>query len=176
MTDKTVGRTQAEGQETQIHSSVYLPLPIEQVFAYITTSGNWPSWHPASQAVSGQTDLPMRLGDQVEEQFQLAGYHGEVTWTVAEHKAPHYWRIEGAIQGCVRGVITYTFTPDEHGTLFERTFAYRVRRYWHTLFNRFFFRRFMEAESQRALRRLRAVITASHHQETPFSLQDVARA
>lgn len=145
-------------RESLIQTSCHLPLPIECVFEYVTTSGNWPAWHPASQAVIGQIHFPMRRGEQVVEHFRLASYEGIVTWTVSEREPPYHWRIEGTIGNHVRGIITYILTPDENGTLFERTFAYCLHRRWEAVLDNLLFRRFMVAESSRALRRLRKVM------------------
>jgi uncharacterized protein YndB with AHSA1/START domain len=147
-------------RESLIQTSRHLPLPIECVFDYVTTSGNWPAWHPASQAVMGQIHSPMRRGEQVVEHFRLASYEGIVTWTVSEREPPYHWRIEGAIDGQVRAIITYTLTPDENGTFFERTFAYCLHRRWVSVLDNLLLRRFMVAESSRALRRLRKVMLA----------------
>ena len=147
-------------RETSIQTSRHFPLPVEQVFDYVTTSGNWPSWHPASQSVRGQTHVPMQLGEQVIEHFRLIGYRGVVTWTVNHHDAPYRWRIEGVIRGRVRGVITYKLTPADDGTLFERTFVYLLQKRWESLIDFLLFRRFMAAESSHALHRLREVMLA----------------
>jgi len=147
-------------RESLIQTARYLPLPIEHVFDFVTTSGNWPLWHPASQAVTGQTTRPMQLGEQVVEDFCLAGYQGVVTWTVNQHEAPYRWRIEGAIGGRVRGAITYNLTPEISGTFFERTFVYRLQKRWESVIDYLLFRRFMAAESSLALRRLREVMLA----------------
>jgi len=147
-------------RETQIQTACHLPLSIKQVFDYVTTSGNWPTWHPASQSVIGQIHFPMRLGEQVVEHFRLATYEGIVRWTVSERHAPYRWRINGTIGDQVRGIITYTLMPDANGTLFERTFAYHLHRHWESVLDHLLGRHYMAAESSRALRRLQDVMLA----------------
>lgn len=145
-------------RESVIQTVCHLPLPIEQVFDYVTTSGNWPTWHPASQAVIGQIYYPMRLGEQVVEHFRMATYEGLVRWTVSERDAPYRWRIDGTIGGQVRGTITYTLISDANGTLFERTFAYHLHRRWESVLDHLLGRHYMAAASSRALRRLQDVM------------------
>src|ERR1700741_3769940 len=67
---------------TRIVSTVDIARSPPEVFAYVTTPGNWPQWHPSSLAVSGAVDHPLEIGESVIEDFQVAGRRGRVTWRV----------------------------------------------------------------------------------------------
>ena len=43
---------------TQIYTTIQIQTPIQRVFDYVTTPGNWPVWHPSSLGVSGATSMP----------------------------------------------------------------------------------------------------------------------
>ncbi len=144
---------------TRIYTTIHINTPIDQLFDYVTTSGNWPKWHPSSLGVSGATDRPMQIGEQVSEEFLVAGRRGRVVWTVREREAPRRWRIDGVIAGRSNGgTITYTLTPREGGTFFEREFIYPTPGLLFTLLDRLFIRRQVEAESAEALRRLKQAL------------------
>jgi uncharacterized protein YndB with AHSA1/START domain len=141
---------------TRIHKEIQINAPIEEVFDYVTTPGNWPEWHPSSLGVSGATDHSLEPGEQVTEEYRVAGRRGRVTWTVREREAPRRWVIEGHVEGGGGGTITYTLTPRDGGTAFEREFVYAMPNALLALLDRLIFRRRVEAESAEALRRLKS--------------------
>ncbi len=144
---------------TRIYTTIHIPQPIERVFDYVTTPGNWPSWHPSSLSVSGATDHSLLPGERVTEDFLVAGRRGQVVWTVREREAPRRWVIEGQIVGRRNsGTITYALTPQADGALFEREFVYTMPNLFWALLDRLFIRRRVEAESAEALRRLKAAL------------------
>jgi uncharacterized protein YndB with AHSA1/START domain len=143
---------------TRVQKTIHLPRPAEAVFAYVTTPGTWPQWHPSSRGVSGATDHSLEVGEQVREGFRVGWHRGRVVWTCRERAAPHRWVIEGEVEGGGRGTITYTLTPRDGGTAFERTFVYTMPTRLLTILDRLFIRRLMAAASDRALRRLKQVL------------------
>ncbi len=143
---------------TYIYTTIQIQTPIERVFDYVTTPGNWPRWHPSSLGVSGATDHSLEPGEQVTEEFRVAGRRGSVVWTVREREAPRRWVIEGQVQGGGDGTITYTLAPHDGGTTFEREFVYDMANPLLALLDRLLLRRRVEAESAEALRRLKDVL------------------
>lgn len=146
---------------TSIVSTAAIQRPIEAVYDYVTTPGNWPRWHPSSLAVSGATDHSLAVGEQVTEDYLVAGQRGTVVWTVTERQAPTRWVIEGTTSETrTRGVVAYTLTATPDGTNFERVFTYdlpnvplpdeMVREY----------ARRVQDESDEAVRRLKAALEA----------------
>jgi uncharacterized protein YndB with AHSA1/START domain len=127
----------------------------EEVFAYVTTPGHWPEWHPSSLGVTGATDHSLAVGEEVTESFLVAGRKGSAHWTVREREEPRRWVIFGQVEGGGTGSITYTLTPQDGGTLFEREFTYAMSNPLLGLLDALVLRRRIEAESAEALRRLK---------------------
>jgi uncharacterized protein YndB with AHSA1/START domain len=143
---------------TQIYTTIQIQTPIQRVFDYVTTPGNWPVWHPSSLGVSGATDHSLEPGEEMTEEFLVAGRRGRVVWTVRERVAPRRWVIDGRVEGGGGGTITYTATPHGAGTTFEREFVYATPNRLLALLDRIVLRRRIEAESAEALRRLKDVL------------------
>lgn len=143
----------------RIVTTAHLRRPIEEVFDFVTTPANWPRWHPSSLGVSGATDHSLEVGEEVTEQFRVAGQFGTAVWIVRQRQAPHRWVIDGASESGGRATITYTLTPAGDGTSFERelilTSPADIPAEAHEPF-----RQQVEAESAEALRRLQAVLEA----------------
>jgi uncharacterized protein YndB with AHSA1/START domain len=132
----------------------------EVVFAYVTTPGHWPEWHPSSLGVTGATDHSLLVGEEVTESFLVAGRQGRARWTVREREEPRRWVIFGQVDGGGTGTITYTLTQQAGGTWFEREFAYKMNNPLLTLLDRLVLRRRIDAESTEALGRLKQRLEA----------------
>ncbi len=143
---------------TYIYTTIQIQTPIERAFDYVTTPGNWPQWHPSSLGVSGATDHSLEPGEQVTEEFRVAGRRGRVVWTVRERKAPRRWVIDGWVEGGGSGTIIYALTPHLEGTTFERDFVYAMPNPLLAVLDWLVLRRRVEAESTEALRRLKGVL------------------
>ena len=143
---------------TRIRTTKRIDVPAETLFEYVTTPGNWPVWHPSSLGVSGATDHSLGPGEKVAEEYSVAGRRGRVVWTVRERVAPRRWTIDGEVDGGGGGTITYTLTPDAGGTLFERDFVYAMPNALLALLDRLVLRRRVEAESEKALGRLKGAL------------------
>lgn len=141
---------------TRIITEITIRRAPQDVFAYVTTPGFWPKWHPSSISVSGATDHSLAVGEQVTEQYLVAGRRGEVVWTCTERDEPHRWVISGQIVGGGSGVITYTLDPQPDGTHFTREFVYPIANPFLALLDRMIVRRRIEQESATALRQLKA--------------------
>ncbi|QLE59605.1 SRPBCC family protein [Nostoc sp. TCL26-01] len=143
----------------RICNTIRIHKPIEQVFDYVTTPKYWTKWHPSSLSISGATDHSLEVGEQVEEDFVVAGYRGRVTWTVQERKAPHKWVIDGRVGTKSSGTITYTLIPySNEETTFEREFTYFTVNFLSMLLNWLVVNRRIKSESKESLKRLKEVI------------------
>jgi uncharacterized protein YndB with AHSA1/START domain len=127
----------------------------EEVFVYVTTPGYWPEWHPSSLGVTGATDHSLIVGEEVTESFLVADRRGTAHWTVRERVAPSRWVIFGQVEGGGTGTITYTLTPQDGGTAFERDFTYKMNNPLLALLDTLILRHRIESESAEALRRLK---------------------
>jgi hypothetical protein len=110
--------------------------------------------------VSGTTDHPLDLGEQVTEEFLVAGRRGRVVWTVVEREAPEHWVIAGEMGGRPAGAVTYTLESMGAGTRFDRELVYASPTLLFAALNRLGIRAKVERESAEAVRRLKAVLEA----------------
>ena len=141
---------------SQVVTHATIARPPEEVFAYVTTPGHWPEWHPSSLGVTGATGHSLVVGEEATESFLVAGRRGKARWTVQEREEPRRWVIFGQVEGGGTGTITYTLTPQDGGTFFEREFTYEMNNPLLALLDTLILRRRIEAESTEALRRLKA--------------------
>lgn len=144
---------------TTIVSETLIRQPVAVVFDHVTTPAHWLTWHPSSIALRGATDHPLRVGEQVSEDFRVAGRSGSVNWRVIAHEAPARRAIAGSVAGGGSGTITYTLrAAPSSATLFRREFVYAMPNAFAALLDRMFVRRRIEAESAEALRRLQLAL------------------
>jgi uncharacterized protein YndB with AHSA1/START domain len=144
---------------TYIYSIAAIQKPVKSVFDFVTTPANWPRWHPSSLKVDGAADHSLEVGEQVIEEFLVAGRHGHVVWAVQECQPPHRWVIEGQIVGSQNGgIVAYTLTPQPDGTTFERVFSYNFSNPVLIFIDWLILRRRVQAESDEAVRRLKRLL------------------
>ena len=141
---------------SHIVTAIDIARPGALVFAYVTTPGHWPEWHPSSLAVYGSVGHPLLVGESVREDFLVAGRRGRVTWRVSTCEPGRTWRIAGEIDGRPAGIVTYRLTPQAAGTHFVREFDYESPNLLFGMLNVLTLRSRIEAESQQAVARLKA--------------------
>lgn len=146
---------------TTIVTESTINKPATQVFDYVTTPANWLTWHPSSLALRGATDHPLQVGEEVTEDFRVAGRKGTVVWTVVERDAPRRWVISGAAGDGGGGTITYTLTDIPGGTAFRRELAYRMPNALLALLDWLLIRRRISTESAQAVRQLKQALEKS---------------
>lgn len=107
-----------------LRNKVLLQGEPRAVFDWVTTAKYWTEWHPATLAVSGQIDKPLRLGDVIHERAKIGAETGENDWTVVECDAPNHLMLfmPGTRLGDLR--ITYDFKPTAQGIEFTRGLVY----------------------------------------------------
>lgn len=126
-----------------------------EVFAYATTPGHWPQWHPSSLSVSGITERTLQVGESCREEFSVAGRRGSCEWTVRECIPGRRWVIETHTQGG-SAIITYTLDPLGDFTRYERVLSYRMPSLFMRLLDVLVLRRRIRNESDEATNRLKA--------------------
>ncbi len=146
---------------TRICNSTQIHYPIEQVFDFVTTPGNWPLWHPASVSVGGNADHSLLPGEEVTENISVAGRRSEVTWLVRERSAPHRWVIDGIGKDGGRATITYTLSPHPNGTDFDRELVYAMPNPLLSVLDWLIIRWRMKADSNEALQRLKRLVESA---------------
>jgi uncharacterized protein YndB with AHSA1/START domain len=142
-----------------VRTETRIDRPVELVYDYATTPGNWPRWHPSSLGVRGATDHSLEVGEQVTEDFEVAGRRGTAVWTVSRREPPNVWAIDGQSHDGNRATITYTLTPGpDDGTTFRRDLVFTgllPQLDWSVIGP------VIEGESAEALRRLKVAIEGS---------------
>jgi len=146
-----------------LHHEAKFQAPPAKVFEFITTTGHWPEWHPATRAVTGQALKPGQLGDECAEEVLTAGFlRGHISWRVVTCAAPVRWSIvttEIAVPLLSRARVRLEYFLEEEGlgTRLFRTFDYELPWYlwW---FDKLYFSGKIESESVEALRRLVALV------------------
>ena len=144
-------------------TEIPIARPPEAVFAFATNPFRWARWHPATHAVRGVSDRPLREGETVTEAIRAAGRAFDATWTVLACEPPRRWVI-GTDSAHGEAWIEYTLQPDGHGTRFRRVLRFRSHRWpWRAL-DSTLMRWALNRQSARALARLRAVLEDSSAQ------------
>jgi uncharacterized protein YndB with AHSA1/START domain len=143
---------------TTIVTHAGIRRPLAEVFDYVTTPAHWLVWHPSSLGLHGATDHSLQVGEEVTEDFRVAGRKGSVTWVVIARQAPTHWAIAGKVAAGGKGTITYTLTQTAEGTAFRREFDYAMPNWFAALLDRMFIRRRIEAESVLAVSRLKQAL------------------
>lgn len=145
---------------TIIVTNAEIRRPVAEVFDYVTTPAHWLVWHPSSLGLHGATDHSLQVGEEVTEEFRVAGRKGSVTWKVIAREAPTRWAIAGTVAAGGQGTISYTLTQTAAGTAFRREFVYAMPNWFASLLDRLFIRRRIEAESELAVSRLKQALEA----------------
>ena len=146
---------------TTIVSEILIRKPTTTVFDYVTTPANWLTWHPSSVALRGATDHSLDVGEEVTEEFRVAGRAGSVTWKVIARERPTHWAIAGKVAAGGSGTITYTLRENSEGTAFRREFTYAMPNWFGDLLDRLFVRRRITAESATALNHLQKALESA---------------
>jgi uncharacterized protein YndB with AHSA1/START domain len=143
---------------TVIVTTAQIHRPVADVFDYVTTPEHWLVWHPSSLGLHGATDHSLEVGEEVIEEFRVAGRKGSVTWRVIAREPPTRWAIAGIVAAGGKGTITYTLTATTEGTAFRREFDYAMPNWFAALLDGLFIRRRIEAESVLAVSRLKQAL------------------
>jgi uncharacterized protein YndB with AHSA1/START domain len=145
----------------RIVTTTHIACPIEKAFDYLTNPGNWPRWHPSTVSVTGAIHHSLHVGEQVHEEYIVAGQKGRATWTVRERHEPHRWVFDTVAENGHHATISYIFTSEGAGTRFQREleiiFPASVPADVQAEFERK-----VEAESAEALRRVAAILQHEH--------------
>src|SRR6476660_5811439 len=123
---------------TTIVSQATIHRPIAVVFDFVTTPAHWLVWHPSSLGLHGATDHSLQVGEEVTEDFRVAGRRGSVTWKVVAREAPLRWAIRGQVAAGGSGTITYTLVPAGETSSFRREFVYAMPNWFADLLDRLF--------------------------------------
>jgi hypothetical protein len=145
-----------------IVNAVRIAGPVPAVFDLVTSARFWPQWHPASQVVGGVTQRPYQLGDLIHERGEIAGIHFDVTWEVEEHKRPSHVVLRSQAPAAQ---IMYTFEERGDATEFRRELECDEKIFPALAADPVTLGRFVHAQSEEALRRLKELVEGILHEE-----------
>lgn len=147
--------------ESRIYHAIDIARPPDVVFAFVTTPLNWAKYHPATRAVSTSADHSLAVGEQVLEEFEIAGRRGRALWTVIEREPARRWVIDGAVEGGGSGRLTYRTLPQGEATRFEREFVYPRANLMFAILDVAVLRPKMTGDAEQALVRAKQILESS---------------
>ena len=110
-----------------VENTITIERPIEEVFEYVSTPENDPTWVSASIKNQRTSPGPMRVGMTIEEDVKIFGRTSRDTWEVTEYEPPTviaYRATSGLLSG---GVVRLRCEPVEGGTRLTHAVEYEVR-------------------------------------------------
>jgi uncharacterized protein YndB with AHSA1/START domain len=110
-----------------VENTITIERPIEEVFEYVSTPENDPTWVSASIRNQRTSPGPMRVGMTIEEDVKIFGRTSRDTWEVTEYEPPTviaYRATSGLLSG---GVVCLRCEPVEGGTRLTHAVEYEPR-------------------------------------------------
>jgi uncharacterized protein YndB with AHSA1/START domain len=110
-----------------VENTITIERPIEEVFEYVSTPENDPTWVPASIRNQRTSLGPMRVGMTIEEDVKIFGRTSRDTWEVTEHERPTviaYRATSGLLSG---GVVSLRCEPVQGSTRLTHAVEYEPR-------------------------------------------------
>ena len=98
-----------------VERTVTIERSIEEVFEFVSTPENDPTWIPASLRHERTSPGPMRAGMTTQEDMKFFGLAATYTWEVSEYEPPTVLAYR-ATSGLLPIVIRLRFDPVEGGT------------------------------------------------------------
>lgn len=143
----------------RVETTVDIERKAHDVFDFATAPYLWHSWHPATAAVSGVPQRPLKVGETVKESIHVGLKRFETTWHVTECRSPESWVIvTDSGEGVAR--IRYTVGPMAGGCRFTRVLEYRSRVWPWRAIDSTVMRWVLNRQSRRALDQLKQVLEA----------------
>ena len=143
----------------RVQNEIVIDGPIQAVFDAVTTTDTWPQWHPATVGVSGVTERPLQLSDQIRERARIGGQEYEGEWTVVAHQSPA--RLVMQVLGSDTR-ISYAFASESPSTTrFTRTLEFDPGAFAGSAADPAALERLMFVQSQTALQNLKRLVEES---------------
>ena len=109
-----------------VQNTIRIEQPVEEVFEYVSTPENDPTWVSVSIRNQRTSPGPMRVGMTTEEDVKIFGQRSRATWEVTEYKLPTvvaYRATSGLLSG---GVVRVGCEPVEGGTRLTHAVEYEL--------------------------------------------------
>jgi uncharacterized membrane protein len=110
-----------------VENTITIERPIEELFEYVSTPENDPTWVSVSIRNQRTSPGPMRVGMTIEEDMKIFGRTSRDSWEVTQYEPPTviaYRATSGLLSG---GVVRLRCEPVEGGTRLTHTVEYEVR-------------------------------------------------
>ena len=110
-----------------VENTITIERPIEEVFEYVSTPENDPTWVSVSIRNQRTSPGPMRVGMTTEEDVKIFGRTSRDTWEVTEYEPPTviaYRATSGLLSG---GVVRVRCEPVEGATRLTHAVEYQPR-------------------------------------------------
>jgi uncharacterized protein YndB with AHSA1/START domain len=110
-----------------MENTIRIEQPVEEVFEYVSTPENDPTWVSVSIRNQRTSPGPMRVGMTIEEDVKIFGQRSRDTWEVTEYEPPTliaYRATSGLLSG---GIVRLRCEPVEGGTRLTHAVEYEVR-------------------------------------------------
>lgn len=144
-----------EAHESTCSVSVHINKPLDEVFDFITTPGDWIKWHPATAYVSSDSCRPAEKGDVIVERVKHGPLRYTFRWEVVECDAPYRWMIMGVSNLLKRRVrITYDLSPYSGGTLWKREMCFYFPKPY-AILDKLIVNKVLKKNSEKAVRQLK---------------------
>lgn len=104
----------------EVEASIEIACPVEQVFSYVTTPDNWPTWSSPVISVRSAQPGPLLTGVAFTVVAKLVGRQFETHSTVTNHE-PNRLLAYHSTSGPVPSTFTWRFEPVEGGTRLTQT-------------------------------------------------------
>jgi uncharacterized membrane protein len=94
-----------EPQGMRVERSATIDQPVDQVFDYVSTPENDPTWVPASLRHEMLSPAPMRVGSITEEDMWFLGRRMRYAWEITQYEPPSTFAlrsISGSIPATIR--------------------------------------------------------------------------
>ncbi len=114
-----------------VERTATIDRPIEEVFEYISTPENDPTWVSASPRHERTSPGPMRIGMTTEEDVRFLGRTARYTWEVTEYEAPTvvtYRALSGLLPGAV---VRLRLEPARGGTRLRHAIDMELRGWYY---------------------------------------------
>ena len=109
-----------------VENTIRIERPIEEIFEYVSTPENDPTWVSVSIRNQRTAPGPMLVGMTTEEDVKIFGRTSRDTWEVTEYKPPTivaYRATSGLLSG---GIVRLRCEPVEGGTRLTHAVEYEL--------------------------------------------------
>ena len=132
---------------SRTENQIYIELPPQRVYDYVSTPAKWPEWHPSSLWLDSGADQPLGAGARFEEDVRVANRDGHLSWTVREARPPLLWIADAVARDGLRLSLRYDLEAVSGGTGFRRTLDYQMAGLWKRILDRLLLHRRIARES-----------------------------